>query len=172
MTGLPGLTATPWKIRSPSERITLSVKSRVPAEEPAEIRTKIVLLDCRAEGFTDEVGIVRYDREAGAVCPHLGEEDLGHDRVALYDLPRPGTDAEGHELASGGDNPDLDRKDIDICYPVGGKRPDIKSPDDMAAGEHELVLFHILPCRADMLPGCGRFPDLELPARIPRCPRS
>ena len=50
--------------------------------------------------FTDEVGIVRDDRVAGAVCPHLGKEDLGHDRVALHYLPGPGTDAERNELTA------------------------------------------------------------------------
>ncbi len=40
ITGLPGLIATPWISTSPSSAITSAVKSRVPADEPAETITR------------------------------------------------------------------------------------------------------------------------------------
>ena len=77
------------------------------------------------------------------------------------------TDTERNKMAAGRDNPDINAKDLDLCYPVGSERPNIKSPDDMTTGKHKPVIPDILSSRADVLPGCGTFTDLDLPASFP-----
>ena len=92
--------------------MTSAVKSRVPAEEPAEMMTRS--FDSTASTRVSRIsrGIIGHDGVLRAGGPHLREKYLRHDGVALHNLAGPGADAEGDQLASRGDDPDPHRSGL------------------------------------------------------------